>query len=285
MREFKFDKQKYGFELDMDLHTLDKRPSNYFESEVHVTDFFEVIFLKQSSGNISVKDFGASLLPYTIICNSPYQKKTNNINQPQGYHLVFKDDFLANFFLDKLFVFKLNFFYNATSPQFFQIHEKEFTAIEDVLKNIIAEINDFRNDSQHIIRALLYFVLTKLNRLYSEFYKLYTIPSGDNIAYIFKDALEKNIRQVHQVEEYANLLKVERNRLNKIIQRHYNLTPKKLIQHRLLQEIKTELLYTDKTISEIASELHFSEPNNLSRFFQKHEEISPLHFRQNRKRI
>ena len=98
MRKFKFNEKKYGHELTMDLNLLDHRATNYFEPKVHTTDFFEIMFLKNSKGHININGFHTSLKPYTILCSSPNQKKTNAISVAEGNHLVFKDDFLANFF-------------------------------------------------------------------------------------------------------------------------------------------------------------------------------------------
>jgi AraC-like DNA-binding protein len=49
----------------------------------------------------------------------------------------------------------------------------------------------------------------------------------------------------------------------------------------LLQEIKTELRYSSKTIAEISHDLHFSDPNNLTRFFTKMEGLNPVTYRKN----
>lgn len=119
------------------------------------------MFLKNSNG------FYASLKPYTILCSSPNQKKTNAISMAKGYYLVFKDDFLANFFSDKLFVYKLHFFYNTAFPQFFEMDEEEYNTIAYSLDLITKEIENFREDSRHIIRSFLYFVLIKLKRQYA----------------------------------------------------------------------------------------------------------------------
>ncbi|WP_117884164.1 helix-turn-helix domain-containing protein [Aureibaculum luteum] len=285
MRKFKFDEKKYGHELTMDLHSLKGRSANYFEPKVHTTDFFEIMFLKNSKGHININGFDTSLKPYTILCNSPNQKKTNAISSAQGYHLVFKDDFLANFFSDKLFVYKLHFFYNAVLPQFFEMDKDEYNTITYSLELITKEIESFREDSRHIIRSLLYFVLTKLNRQYADFYDIQLSSFADSIAYSFKNILEENIRNLHLVSDYTNLLNIERNKLNILVKKQFGVTSKELIQQRLILEIKNELLFTTKTISEISLDLNFSEPNNLSRFFQRLSGISPLEYRMNSKKI
>lgn len=279
MRLFQFDNKKYGFELMMDLHRFETNPNLYFESEPHTIDFYEIMFLEESNGYIELNNYKTELKPMTILFSSPNQKKRNNIANATGFHLVFKADFLANFFSDKLFVHRLQFFYNATKPQFFQIAKPEYELIRICLREINTEIENYTSDSKHIIRSLLYFVLSKLNRSYSIYYQLSKETQGNNEIYTFKELLEFNIRGIHRVEAYASHMNINRNKLNRIIKSYNGLTTQQMIHNRLLQEIKTELLYTNKTISEIALDLNFSEANNLTRFFIKLANISPSEFR------
>lgn len=62
--------------------------------------------------------------------------------------------------------------------------------------------------------------------------------------------------------------------MNAMVKEHTRLTPKELINKRLLQEVKMELCHSRKTIAEIAHGLHFSEPNNLTRVFRNMEGIT-----------
>lgn len=279
MRVFQFDNKKYGFELMMDLHRFETNPNLYFEPETHTIDFFEIMFLEQSRGDIVLNDYKTELSPLTVLFASPHQKKRNNITHAKGFHLVFKDDFLDNFFSDKLFVHRLQYFYNAAQPQFFQIDRSDYKLIKICLNEITMEIENYKSDSKHIIRSLLYFVLSKLNRLYAKHYGLSMETQGNTEIYTFKKELEDKIRSVHKVETYTSLMNIDRNRLNRILKSYNGLTAQQMIHRRLLQEVKTELLYTNKTISEIALDLSFSEPNNLSRFFMKHSGKSPSEFR------
>ncbi|MEM6380026.1 MAG: helix-turn-helix domain-containing protein, partial [Bacteroidota bacterium] len=216
-----------------------------------------------------------------FIC--PYQKKSIHIPLEgiKGFHLVFQNDFLADFFDDKLFAYRLQYFYNAQQPQYLKLDDENYGFIQLVLNEIIAEINNYQSDSPHIIRSLLYFSLSKLNRLYSNYYKISPDTQSNSSIHQFKELLELHIRSVHSVSEYCALLHVDRYRLNRIIKAHTGHTVKEVINNRLLQEVKMELRYSDKTIAEIAHELNFSEPNNLTRFFRRMEGINPITYRKN----
>lgn len=281
MRKFIFEKRKYGFELLMDLHTFENNPNVFFDPNPHTCDFFEIMIFQNASGTM---DLNGELLEvsknsFFFIC--PFQKKSCKISTKglQGFHLVFQNDFLSDFFDDKLFAYRLQYFYNSQQPQYLQLTNDYYSIIKFALNEIISEINNYQNDSSHIIRSLLYFSLSKLNRWYSEYYDISPDTQSNSGIHKFKELLELNIRKIHAVNGYCNLLQIDRHKLNTLVKAHTGHSPKQVINNRLLQEIKSELRYTNKTIAEISDELNFSEPNNLTRFFRNMENISPNAFR------
>lgn len=281
MRNFIFNKRKYGFELLMDMHTFENNPNVFFDAAPHITDFFEIMAFEKASGTIELNGqlIEVSENSFFFIC--PFQKKSCNIplTGVKGFHLVFQNDFLSNFFDDKLFAYRLQYFYNYQHPQSLRLENGDYDIIRFVFNEIIAEIKDYQKDSPHIIRSLLYFSLSKLNRLYSKQFNISPNTHSNSIIYKFKEQLELNIRSMHSVEDYCRLLHIKRHQLNVIMKEHTGHTSKEIINARLLQEVKTELRYTHKTIAEIAHALNFSEPNNLTRFFGRMEGISPSLYR------
>lgn len=281
MRTFTFEKRKYGFELLMDLHTLEDNPNLFFEPAPHTTDFFEIFIFEKANGKIELNEHLLDVTPNSLFFISPFQKKSCKINTSgiKGFHLVFQNDFLSDFFDDKLFTYRLQYFHNSQNPQYLQIKKEGYEILKFALIEIITEIKSFQNDSIHIIRSLLYFSLSKLNRLYSKHYNISPDTQSNSIIYKFKEMLELNIRTTHSVNEYCNLLYTSRHHLNAIIKEHTGFSSKEIISNRLLQEIKMELRYSNQTVAEIANILNFSEPNNLTRFFKKMEGISPSNYR------
>lgn len=125
-----------------------------------------------------------------------------------------------------------------------------------------------KSDSGHIIRSLLYYILQKLNREYAEKNQLNLGKENDHYAFQFKRLLEKNIKQKQRVTDYAEMLGITRISLNKAVREQFNVTASHLLKQRLLLEIKNYLFHSKLTVSEIAHELNFSEPNHLMRFFK-----------------
>jgi len=265
----------------MDLHRFEDNKNLFFDPEPHVTDFFEIMAFEKATGNIEINGKRLEVAENSFFFSCPFQKKTCAIDLPaiRGFHLVFQNDFLSDFFGDKLFAYRLQYFYNYQHPQHLQLAKGDYEVIRFSLNEIIKEINNYQNDSPHIIRSLLYYVLSKLNRFYSAHYTISSDTHANPPIYQFKELLELNIRSIHTVEEYCRMLQVNRHKLNMMVKQHTGYTTKEVVNNRLLQEIKTELQYSNQTIAEIAHALRFSEPNNLTRFFRKMEGISPLKYR------
>ncbi|GAB5551408.1 MAG: helix-turn-helix domain-containing protein [Saprospiraceae bacterium] len=281
MRKFTFEKEKYGFELLMDLHTFEDNPNAFFDPTPQTCDFFEIMVFQKATGAIELNGQLLDVTANSLFFICPFQKKACKIpfEDVKGFHLVFQNDFLADFFDDKLFAYRLQYFYNAQQPQYLQLKNEDYSIIKFAFKEIIAEINNYQKDSAHIIRSLLYFSLSKLNRLYSKFYNISPDTQSNSRIHQFKELLELNIRSIHSVNDYCDLLQTDRHQLNTMVKAHTGHTSKQIINNRRLQEIKTELRYSNKTIAEIAHDLNFSEPNNLTRFFKKMEGISPSSYK------
>lgn len=267
----------------MDLHKLEDNDQLFFEPNPHITDFFEIFVFEEGIGKIELNGHQLEVGAYSLFFTSPFQKKSCHIDPGcvKGFHLVFQNDFLADFFEDKLFVYRLQYFYNALHPQYLQLSQGEYQLIQTLFNEIVVEIKNFQKDSLHLIRPLLYFALSKLNRLYSKAYHLSPDTHSNADIYHFKEALELHIREYHTVDDYCQLLQLSRHQLNQMSKSYFGHTSKEVIQFRLLQEIQMELRYTGHTISEISHTLNFSDPNNLTRFFSRIAGQSPKAYRKN----
>ncbi len=193
--------------------------------------------------------------------------------------MVFKSDFLEQFFQDKLFVYRLNYFYNYNYSPFLVLSEDTYKLIATCLSEVIAEIELYRKDSIQIIRSLLYFILSKLNREFNSFHHINEGDRKEDILIRYKMAIEEHIASNKNINDYANLLGIGRNALSQKIKSFTGLTANEFLVQRKIQEIKTRLLFSSKTISEISFDLNFSDPNNLTRFFKSQEGITPTQYR------
>lgn len=281
MQYIKFDKTVCG--VSFLLNVIDFKSGCAFDlrSETQATDYFQVYFIKHANGILKLNDEIIELKPNTIIFISKDQHHSwhGDFSDLDGQLLVFQDDFLNDFFSDQYFVFRLLYFYQTQYPLTLTVSDIGIDETLLKLKEIKQELVFPKNDSSHLIRSLLYYILISLNRTYSEVNQLGEAISLDNTAYQFRKLVEKNIKTHQRVEDYSEMIHISRISLNKAVKAQFNVTATEFIKTRLLFEIKMKLIHTEKSISEIAHEFRFSESNHLSRFFKQKTGLSPVQYR------
>jgi len=281
MKTFKFLKNKYNVELLIDIGTYKDIPHYFFESELHQTDFYELIFFSKGNGHLELDHQRIDISDNTVIFVSPFQKRRWFLDKARAEccFLFFQDSFLSSFFSDKLFSFKLQFFYNKTKPLYLKASPGFFSQLAITNGELLNEIKTFRSDSEHLVRALLYLMLIKLNRAYAAHYLMSSETENNSIAYRFKEILQNQVRKTRSIECYAQQLAVSRVTLNKCIKKQFGVTVSEMVNEFLLFEIKSMLCYTNLNVNEISYQLNFPQANHLTRFFKMQTGISPKEFR------
>lgn len=265
----------------MDLGIIEETPHFFFYPEVHCTDFFEIMIFRKGNGHILLDTQHIEIADSSFLFISPFQKRSWYVDAQKlkGHYLIFEKQFLNDFFSDHLFVYRLQYFFNRKVIPSFVANKYLFSFENDIFDEIFNEIREYQNDSHHLLRSILYYMLIKLNRSFCEFHHLKNDTQINNHAYQFKEALEKHFIEKQQVNDYTQILGISRISLNAAVKKQFGLTATEMIKDRIIFEIKSELRYTTKTISEIAYSLDFSEPNNMIRLFKSKTSTTPSQFR------
>ncbi|MEB2777360.1 AraC family transcriptional regulator [Algoriphagus sp. D3-2-R+10] len=280
MKILKFHKTDCGVDFLLNVLPSEEVKDSYIDSEAYSTDYFEIIVFKKGRGTLVLNQQIIEISDNIIVFISPFQKRQwklepNNLNFTV---LVFQEEFLNDFFEDKLFTYRLLYFYQLEYPLCFSASMEMITRYCELLKEIKTELVITKSDSVHIIRSLVYYLLQKINRQYAQEYQLSLDKTEGNYAFQFKQLLEKHITTQQRIEFYTDILHVSRITLNKAVKKHFNVTATHLLKQRLLFEIKNYLIHSEFTVAEIAHELNFSEPNHLMRFFKTQTSVTTSEF-------
>lgn len=270
METLKFHKTECGVDFLLNVLHLKSPLGSYLRDVPFNTDFFEIVFFKKGAGRLILNHHSIELKPNSILFISPFQKRQWHFEPGEQdlTILLFREDFLNEFFADKLFTYRLLYFYQLDYPLEMQVDREFILSYCHFLTEIKAELIATKADSEHIVRSLLYYILQKLNREYASRYDLALDKENDHYAFQFKRLLEKHIREQQRVSDYAEMLGTSRISLNRAVKEQFNVTATHLLKQRLLLEIKNYLIHSELTVSEIAYHLNFSEPNHLMRFFK-----------------
>ena len=81
------------------------------------------------------------------------------------------------------------------------------------------------------------------------------------------------------VRYFAEKVCLSPNYFGDLIKKETGKTPQEYIQAKIIDTAKEQILYTDKTVSQIAYDLGFQYSQHFIRVFKKHVGKTPLEFR------
>ena len=176
--------------------------------------------------------------------------------------MIFEDEFLSSFFKDPLFVQHLSFFNVGSKSVGLHLSNELYVRMLQLLSDIKTEIDSYKQNDVHVLRALLYEALMLLDRAYQKMLSDGSIHKEANSTHLskFMEWVGTDLREHHSVRYYADKLCI---------------TPK----NKVMEEAKRLLVYTDFPISEIAFELHFSTVSYFVRCFRQSTGETPLAYR------
>jgi AraC family transcriptional regulator, transcriptional activator of pobA len=150
--------------------------------------------------------------------------------------------------------------------------------VQQLLKRIYHDYS--ANGLQHLDIIQSYFIaaLCEINSIYKPLSNS-NQTTAINISNKFKALVFTNIKSKHLVTDYASLLNITPNHLNKLVKTITGKSPIKWIDDTLVLEAKVLLFQTSLTINEVAAEIGIYDQSYFSRLFKKYEGVTPLEFR------
>jgi AraC-like DNA-binding protein len=118
-------------------------------------------------------------------------------------------------------------------------------------------------------------------------YEQQPINAFQRISALFLELLERQfpIDESHQhirlrsASDFAKQLNIHVNHLNRAVKATTHKTTSQWIAARLLQEAKILLKTSTWTVAEIAYALGYEEATHFNQFFKKHQQTTPLKYR------
>lgn len=171
-------------------------------------------------------------------------------------------------------------YYGSNQTPVLSPKDDELETLQAVWKMLELEMRSRDNLQQEMLQMMLKRLLILCTRIYKtqNNYSQIVKPQLELVRE-FNYLVETNFRNLHNVADYAELLYKSPKTLANVFKKIGKLSPLQFIQARIIIEARKLLMYSDKSISEIAFELGYKDVQTFSRFFKKHENRSPLDFR------
>ena len=178
-------------------------------------------------------------------------------------------------------------FYGHRSIPKIKLSQEDYRRL-DLLFNVFLDEFSEPDDNlkTEMLRVILKRLIVKLTRIYKRQTELTHLEDNElDLIRRFNLLVEINYKELHQVQDYADLLHKSSKTISNLFTKYSEHSPLEVIHNRLILEAKRLLLYTDKSAKEIAYDLGFSDIPNFSRFFKKNMSLSPTQYREENRKV
>ena len=236
----------------------------------------------EEDGNL----FNIDSIDYTfnkneIICLTAFHKvQVTKLNKAKC--LIFNSPFYCILDHDSEVGCKGILFFGASHLPIIKPDTKDEEILETVWKMVDIEMKSSDNLQLEMLQMMLKRMLILCTRIYKNQENFQKVETNQvDIVRDFNYLVELHFREKHAVSDYAALLNKSPKTISNLFGKLSEKTPQQMIQGRIMLEVRRLLRYTDKPVSEIGYEVGYQDIQSFSRFFKKHQGISPSEFRTN----
>lgn len=172
-------------------------------------------------------------------------------------------------------------FFGASQLPVITLPLEEVEKFDILWKMFTIEMKSDDNLQIEMLRMMLKRYLILCARLYKVQENYPKEKSASDIVRDFNFFVEQYFRTKHTIADYAELLHKSPKTLSNIFSKIGSKTPLQYIHDRKMLEARRLLRYSDLQIQEIGYKIGYDDIQAFSRFFKKHEGVSPSEFKEN----
>jgi AraC-like DNA-binding protein len=269
---------KYSFKDTFSVSTVQFEKACTIDHSVQ-QNAYSIYWIQEGSGIYNIDFEQYQFTDNVLFFLSPGQVFTVDSEQIKtAYKLTFARDFYCIQTHDKEVACNGILFNNIYETPFVKPCAKETAKLNFILESLIEEFQQNETAQYDMLQSYLKQFIISAVRVKKENH----VIKEDTETRLFKDfslLVEMNYKTLHSVTDYATRLGISPKSITKHFQKLGAKTPSDFIKSRILLEAKRLLIYTDKTVKEIAFDLGFNDPAYFTRFFTKAIFKSPLQFK------
>lgn len=197
----------------------------------------------------------------------------------KGYGLLFKPEFIDTGANNNNLLKDFPFFSHRNAPAI-SLEEDEVVPFLEIIRQIKQEHDADGLFGKEIIKNYLNILFLKAKKTYSDTDATIKEVSREQEIYDeFNGLVQKHALELRSVRAYADKLHITPKHLSKTVKKVSGQGALGIIHQTQLNYAKALLRQTPKTISEIAYELNFDNPEYFSVFFKRLTGTNPSQFR------
>jgi AraC family transcriptional regulator, L-rhamnose operon regulatory protein RhaS len=161
-------------------------------------------------------------------------------------------------------------------------NESDKLWMRNLMARLIREIEAKELFFDVVAQSIVFLLLNQIARSIQENNRMnYTIKHQASMAYDIMSYIQQNIYQNEKLktDAIANAFNKSNNYIVEYFKTETGETLKKYILHYKINLVKSRLLHSDLTISQIASELGFTDESHLNKLFKEREGVTAREFK------
>lgn len=248
-----------------EIHTLERHLQNRSAAGSHnKLDSFEVIYIKNGSGFLTVDMHSYAIGDNTVFCLSPGQVREFQADgDVDGYYLSISPEFFimaeSNF---------NSFFTGDNNARMIAVDQDARGELEEILARMKKEFTNYFLLRTEILMGFFKILLIYLSRKTAVTEQQSGCSRDASMARTFFSLLKKHFTSMRMVSDYAKELSVTPNYLNQVIKKISGFSASHHIQQQIVLEAKRQAKYSNRSMKEIAYSLGFEDMAHFSKFFK-----------------
>jgi AraC-like DNA-binding protein len=241
-------------------------------------NFYSILFIEEGQGQVEIDNRTIRIESSKVVVVKPRSICKIDINQDaKGKMVCFTKDFFSlrynNNILDQFSFLKRD------ANEFIRLTKDDLAHWKILLNLFEGEYILQKKETKNILRSYLNILLFELDRYYVPV--VFTKSTNVKVEkiHVFEELIEQHFQTKKFPSDYAEMMNITANYLNKICKEETGQTSGDLIRKRIMVEAKRLLHYTNDAINEIADKLGFENTSYFITFFKKEAEFTPEYFR------
>jgi AraC family transcriptional activator of pobA len=248
----------------------------------HRHTYYEILFIEEGQGFHEIDFHSYPIQGTGIHFVKPGQVHLLTFASPcQGFIVAFSEDFYTFYNPTSHALSHFPFFQTNKRQPVIRLNRTERHYFHNILENMVED--HLSDDTEHnMLGQYLGLFLQKCAIINQK-----VVPTmASNNATIpemvgrFQELVEKNFREMHEVQQYATVLNVSPDYLSKIVKRFLGVQTQEYILDKLLLEAKRLLVFTNLSSKEIAYHIHIDDPSYFGRIFKRKSGLTPNEYRE-----
>ena len=276
---FKEDLELIGFEV-LTMKSFYEKYDASLLVPPKVLKFYEILFIEDGEGEHYIDFEAYNFKKGSILFIGKDQVHSwQKYRSSNGYIILFTENFL---YKNQLQFNELTYSYPYNTALYSPItninNKKHFSTFLALIQLIYEEYESIEYQvRQEVLQTLLRTLILKVK---SQLLPVESVENEKRTLFIeFQKALDQNIFHTRNAIDYINMLGCSGHQLNTAVRTFTNKSVKVFIDSMLILNAKRLLVDSQNNVSEVSYLLGFDETTNFAKFFKKHTNQTPSHFR------